>query len=128
MVERISIQGTRSSPEVDCDPATKTLRLEGESYPENTFDFYKPLVAWLEDVLAENDGGSDPVTLDVALAYLNTGSIKSLMDMLDRMDEAHEAGTAVAVVWRCDAENERVVELAEELLEDLSLPYEIKTE
>ena len=128
MVERISIQGTRSSPEVECDPATKTLRLAGESYPENTFDFYKPLVVWLEDVLAENEGGSDPVTLDVALAYLNTGSIKSLMDMLDRMDEAHEAGTAVSVVWRCDAENERVVELAEELLEDLSLPYEIKTE
>lgn len=126
MADPIRIEATRSSPAVFCDPESLTLRLSGESYPENTFDFYRPLVDWLEQALEEAAGRT--VTLDVTLAYLNTGSIKSMMDMLDRMDEAHEGGQAVLVIWRCDEENERIVELAEELLEDVSLPYQILTE
>jgi hypothetical protein len=126
MVDRIHIEGTRSSPEVDGDPDNRVLRFTGESYPENTFDFYRPIVEWLDAVLEDGDDGA--VTLDVSLSYLNTGSIKSMMDMLDRLDEAHEDGRAVSVIWRCDPDNERIVELAEELLEDVSLPYEILTE
>lgn len=126
MVERITIEGTRSSPAVDCDPSKRVIHLSGESYPENTFDFYRPIITWLDTIL--DDETKEPVTLEIALSYLNTGSIKSMMDMLDRLDEAHAAGTEVSVIWRCDPENERIVELAEELLEDVSLPYDIVTE
>ena len=127
MVEHIKIMGTRSSPTVERNPETLVLHLAGESYPENTFDFYKPIAAWLEAVL-EQDGDDRPVTLNVELAYLNTGSIKSMMDMLDRLDEAHEDGRVVKVIWLCDPDNERIIELAEELLEDVSLPYQIITD
>ncbi len=126
MVERITIEGTRSSPAVDCDPNKRVIHLSGESYPENTFDFYRPIIAWLDDILDEEAGL--PVTLEIALSYLNTGSIKSMMDMLDRLYEAHGNGAEVSVIWRCDPDNERVVELAEELLEDVSLPYDIVTD
>ncbi len=127
MVERLSLIATRSSPAVECDPETLTLCLSGESYPENTFDFYRPITNWLDAVL-ERDTAGRTVTLMVELSYLNTGSIKAMMDMLDRLDEAHEDGRSVSVIWRCDPENERIVELAEELLEDVSLPYDIRTD
>ena len=126
MVDRIEIEATRSSPSVVCDPDARTLVLAGESYPENTFEFYRPLLAWMEDVI-ETDSDT-PFVLDVALSYLNTGSIKSMMDMLDRLDEAHGDGIGVSVIWRCDPENERIVELAEELMEDVDLPHKIVTE
>jgi len=126
MADRIDIAATQSSPSVTCDPATRTIVLSGESYPENTFDFYRPLLAWMEEVI-EADSNT-PFVLDVALSYLNTGSIKSMMDMLDRLDEAHGDGIAVSVVWRCDSENERIIELAEELMEDVDLPHEIRSE
>jgi hypothetical protein len=124
MAERIIIEATRSSPAVDCNPETGSITLDGESYPENTFEFYRPVIAWLNERLAS--GGDSSLALDVRLSYLNTGSIKSLMDMLDRMDEAHEEGAAVSVVWHCDKDNERLVELVEELLEDISLPCRIE--
>lgn len=126
MVDRIEITATQSSPSVLCDPEARTMTLSGESYPENTFEFFRPLLVWMEEIL---DAQSDaPFILDVALSYLNTGSIKSMMDMLDRMDEAHGQGVAVSLIWRCDAENERIVELAEELVEDVNIPHEIITE
>lgn len=118
----LKIEGTRSSPRVEGDPAAGLLRLSGDSYPENTFEFYAPLMDWLRRAIEEGEG---PLRLEIALSYLNTGSIKSMMDMLDLLEEAHEAKRQVAVVWRCDAEDERAIELAEELLEDLTLPYEI---
>ena len=51
-----------------------------------------------------------------------------MMDMLDRLDEAHGDGRVVKVIWLCDPDNERIIELAEGLLEDVSLPYQIITD
>lgn len=130
MIESITIQGTRSSPAVECDAGKRVIRLSGESYPENTFEFYRPVVAWMEAVLdlPAPEDGAPVLSLAIDLAYLNTGSIKCMMDMLDRLDEIHDDGGLVSVTWRVDAENERIVELVEELLEDVSLPHEIITD
>ncbi len=121
-LDALKIEGTRSSPTVEGDPAAGLLRLAGDSYPENTFEFYAPLMDWLRAAIEQRDG---PLRLEIELSYLNTGSIKSMMDMLDLLEEAHGEARQVAVVWRCDPEDERAIELAEELLEDLTLPYEI---
>lgn len=116
------IEGSRSSPRVEGDPATGVLRLSGDSYPENTFEFYAPLLDWMR---AAVEGGGGPLRLEIELSYLNTGSIKSMMDMLEILEEAHGEGRPVSAVWRCDPADERAVELAEELFEDLTLPCEI---
>ncbi|MEQ8347072.1 MAG: SiaC family regulatory phosphoprotein [Sneathiellaceae bacterium] len=121
-LDPLTLDGTRSSPRVEGDPQAGVLRLSGDSYPENTFEFYAPLLRWLSALVEHGDG---PLRLEIGLSYLNTGSIKSMMDMLDLLEEAHVAGRPVAVVWRCDPEDERAVELAGELLEDLTLPWEI---
>lgn len=130
MIENITIPGTRSSPAVECDAEKRVIQLTGESYPENTFEFYRPVVTWMEELLdlQAPEDGSPILSLMVDLSYLNTGSIKCMMDMLDRLDEIHADGGLVSVIWRVDADNERIVELAEELLEDVSLPYEIVTD
>lgn len=119
---RLRIEGTRSSPMVEGDPETGVLRLTGDSYPENTFVFYAPLLEWLRQAV---ESGNGPLRLEIELSYLNTGSIKSMMDMLEILEEAHAEGRQVAAVWRCDPEDERAVEVAEELFEDLTLPCEI---
>lgn len=118
----LKLDGTRSSPQVEGDPETGVLRLSGDSYPENTFDFYAPLLDWLGALVGRGEG---PLRLEIALSYLNTGSIKSMMDMLDLLEEAHGTGRPVSVVWSCDPQDERAVELAEELLEDLTLPWQV---
>lgn len=120
--DALKIDGTRSSPAVLGDPATGLLRLSGDSYPENTFEFYAPLLDWLRVAI---DTGCGSLRLEIELSYLNTGSIKSMMDMLDLLEDAHVEGRPVAVSWRCDAEDERAIELAEELFEDLTLPHQI---
>ena len=121
-MENLFIQATLSSPQVQGDAAEGLLCLSGESYPENTFEFFKPILAWTAGRLAE---GQDAFTLELRLAYLNTSSIKCLMDLLDDLEDAHRGGRSIAVKWFYDAENHRALDLAEEFKEDLTLPFEI---
>ena len=118
----LDIPATLSSPQVLADPEPGLLRLSGESYPENTFEFYRPISAWVAAFLARDHR---PLTLEIRLTYLNTSSIKCLIDILDELEEAHRSGRPIALNWYYDPEDDRAMELAGEFKEDLSLPFAI---
>nr|WP_320132855.1 biofilm regulation phosphoprotein SiaC [uncultured Holophaga sp.] len=119
-MENLVIPSTASSPLVDFDAAQGLLCLSGESYPENSLAFFRPVLAWVRDFLASSPGR---VTLELRLSYLNTSSIKALMDLLDELEEAHRTGRVVTVNWHYDQGNDRALQLAEEFREDLTLPF-----
>ncbi|WP_111637537.1 biofilm regulation phosphoprotein SiaC [Marinomonas shanghaiensis] len=116
------IEGTVSSPSIKGDWQKGTLYMEGDSYPENSYELYSSMVAWVMDYLKET---ASPLTLELTLLYLNTSSIKVMMDIFDEMEDAFQKGRQVAVNWYFDAENERVAELAEEFKEDCTFPFNI---
>ncbi len=97
--------------------------MSGESYPENTFEFYAPVIGWLKEFVAGTD---IPVVLTLELAYLNTGSVKCLMDIFDVLEDAWQEGRQVSVIWRYHQKNTRALETAEEFSEDLTLPFQIE--
>jgi hypothetical protein len=96
--------------------------MAGESYPENSFEFYRPILSWISEFLGAAGG---PVTLDTHLSYLNTGSTKCIMDILDLLEDAFRGGRQVTVNWYYDGENERALETAEEFQEEVTLPFHL---
>ena len=119
-IERLTSSPTGSTPEVDFDPASGVLRLAGESYPENAFEYFRPLLAW---VSAFVDGSDTPIVAEIGLSYLNTSSIKSVMDLLDLLEAAHRAGRNVTLRWSYAEDNERALEMIEEFKEEVTLPF-----
>jgi len=119
-MEPLVIAASLSTPKIDCDPAGRIL-IEGESYPENTFEFYRPLTGWVTEFLALEQ----PLQLDLALAYLNTGSVKVMLDLLELLDAAFREGRDIVINWHYDEENPRATELAEDFQEDLSLRFNL---
>jgi hypothetical protein len=122
MLARLEVPATTSSPQVLADPDQGLVSLAGESYPENSFEFFRPLGEWVTAFLAR-DGR--PLTVETRLTYLNTSSIKCLIDLLDELEEAHRGGRTVAMHWYYNLEDDRALELAEEFKEDLTLPFRI---
>jgi hypothetical protein len=98
-----------------------TLRISGDSYPENSFAFYAPLFDWLGPALGELPG----FRLEVNVGYMNSSSTKCMLDILDLLCEAGERGCEVSVLWWYDAGNERALDLAEEFSEDIDIPFVI---
>ncbi|HEY9103985.1 biofilm regulation phosphoprotein SiaC [Chitinimonas sp.] len=117
-----SISGTQSTPAIQGVWGSGTLSMQGDSYPENSYELFHQVFEWVQRYLAE---AGRPLQLELRLLYLNTSSIKAMMDIFDLLEEAHHKGKPVAVNWHYDNRNERVAELAEEFKEDCTFPFEI---
>lgn len=117
-----SLPGSQSTPAIHSDRAAGTVSMQGDSYPENSYELFHQVFEWIERFLAEAER---PLSLELRLLYLNTSSIKAMMDIFDLLEAAHQQGKAVAVNWYYDQQNERVVELAEEFKEDCTFPFSI---
>lgn len=118
----LEIAPTDSTPAVRALWAAGRLEMTGDSYPENSFELFQPVLDWLDRFLAES-----PLALSVELQllYLNTSSVRAMMEIFDMLQEAHDGGREVKVGWRYDRANERVAELAAEFKEDYTFPFDI---
>ena len=117
----LNIARTTSTPEVRFDQGSRRLIVTGESYPENSFDFYAPVLDWLTANLPSMSG----LTLVVSVTYMNSSSIKCMLDILDAMEEAHTAGKQVSVVWNYEKDNPRALDLAEEFRSEVTIPFAV---
>ena len=93
----------------------------GESYPENSFDFYAPVISWLTLALRH----LPELTLDITITYMNSSSTKCTLDLMDLMEDAHASGVKTVILWRYDRENPRSYELAEDFREEVSFTFDI---
>lgn len=118
----LNISATQSTPSVSADFERGVLHMRGDSYPENSFELFGPVIRWVEEYLGSTD---KPLRLELELLYLNTSSVKAMMDILDLVEEAYRDKRDVSLRWVYDQQNERVAELAEEFKEDCSFPFEI---
>lgn len=123
-MDRLYIEKTKSTPEICFDPQCNTLRIEGQSYPENAFKFYEVLFNWLDEYLRQLE---EAVVLEIYfhMPYINTSGSKCVMILLEKVENAYQQGKKVAVRWYYDADNETALECAEEFQEDVILPFEI---
>ncbi len=117
----LKIPQTTTTPLICFDEASTTLRISGESYPENSFAFYAPILDWVKQQLL--DSGS--LVIEFTITYMNSSSTKCMLDLLDIMEEAHAGSAKVSIIWNYDPENPRSFELAEEFCEEVSFPFQI---
>ncbi|SHE84879.1 protein of unknown function [Marinitoga hydrogenitolerans DSM 16785] len=121
-MEKLIIKPTKSTPEIIFDPEKNILSIKGESYPENSFDFYNPIFEWLENYINNLDIETE-VIFNFDISYLNTSSTKSIMFILDILEEAYNKNKNVKINWYYDEDNEFSYEIAENFMEDLTIPF-----
>lgn len=125
MMMLLEIEGTTTTPKIICNPEKGLIYMAGDSYPENSFEFFNALLKWIEDYLTE---GENSLQLELRLVYLNTSSVKVMMDIFDMLEEAYLRGRKISLNWFYDNRNERVMDLAEEFKEDCSFPFLINAD
>lgn len=122
MHQDLNISGSQSTPTIQSDWQAGRLHMRGDSYPENSYELFSQVIDWTDAFLAQ---ASHPLMLDLELVYLNTSSVKAMMDIFDMLEDAHQQGREVGVIWRYDTRNERIAELAEEFREDCTFDFTI---
>ena len=97
----------------------RKLTLAGRSIPENSIQFYGPLLDWVQAFCPEAGGR---VEIHVKLEYFNTSSSKCLMDMLKRV-EASKCDAEVH--WYYEEEDEDMEEAGEDYAAIIQLPFKL---
>ncbi len=118
----LTLEATQFSPSVNADWDQGCLRMSGESYPENTYEFFAQIIHWTESFLQVKE---EPLILELHLSYLNTSSIRAMIDIFDLLQDACTEGKSVSVRWLYDNRNPRASELGEEFKEDYTFPFDI---
>lgn len=118
-MENLKIEATQYTPEIDFNAESGILNITGKSYPENTFEYYKPIVQWTEEFLNSIEKDKK-ILVNLDLEYLNSSSLKAYFDLLDILEIAHDSGKNIEVKWIFDEEND----IAEETGEDFAADFE----
>jgi len=122
-MEKLFIAKTDDTPEVDFNPETKEMKMEGRSLPEDVTTFYQPVLDWLDE-LEETPCG--PYKFIVNLEYFNTASSKLILDILMRLEDIHTGGSnEIEIIWNYDERDTDMEEAAEEYSELVEVPFKI---
>jgi hypothetical protein len=98
-MENIVIQGYRKEyfiPSVNFNVETGICQLSGESYLEDTIEFYNPILDWLEEFMETT---RRPITLVIKLTYFNTSSSRRILDILNLLKDYEDEGGVVYINW-----------------------------
>lgn len=113
-MEKFKLEATKYTPEISMDTSA-IISIVGKSYPENTFEFYAPMMTWLKNYF---DGEvADTTVVNMEVIYFNSSSSKLFFDFFDILEENHKKHR-IEVNWIYDEENESALEAGEDFIED----------
>lgn len=116
-MEDIKIAPTQKTPSVSFS-ATGNLELKGRSIPENSLEFYKPLIDWLDKY---NGTAPGETNVHIQLEYFNTSSSKCLLDLFKRL----ESLSKVVIHWYYEQDDEDMLEAGEDYEAIVSVPFKM---
>ena len=118
-MEIINLEGTEDTPKIILDKSNKIFEISGRSLPEDSAEFYQPILDWLGEY------ANDPLpetTFDFKLGYFNTASSKLILDVLTALEDIENA----KVVWHFYEEDEDMEEAGEEFSELVDVEFELR--
>ena len=121
-MDTLSIEGTPKTPTVRFDASKGTIEVKGRSIPENSIEFYRVLVDWLEAYAKE----AQPQTqVNIQLEYFNTSSSKCILDVFKKLETIHKANQGVTINWFYDEDDEDMLEAGQDYESIIRIPFKM---
>jgi len=121
-MEPINIEGSPKTPSIKFDIEKGILEIKGRSIPENSIEFYKPLVDWLDEY------AKDPLKktqVNIHLEYFNTSSSKCILDVFKKLEAIHKAKYDVVIFWYYEEDDEDMLEAGEDYESIIRIPFKM---
>ncbi len=121
-METIIREETLKTPFVKFDSDKGLIEIKGRSIPENSIEFYKPLIDWL-DKYADQPTGKTSV--NIKLEYFNTSSSKCILDIFRKLELLHKKGNEVEINWYYEEDDEDMFEAGEDYQSIINIPFKM---
>jgi hypothetical protein len=119
-MEILNLEGTEDTPKIILDKKNGIFEISGRSLPEDSAEFYRPVLEWIEKYGSE----ANPATEFVfKLEYFNTASSKLILDVLSALEDIK----GMKIMWYFHEDDEDMEEAGQEFSELVEIPFEFKT-
>jgi hypothetical protein len=115
----LSLEGSAKTPTIDFKSAGELL-IKGRSIPENSIEFYKPLIDWISEY---SDNPKGQTLVNIQLEYFNTSSSKCILDVFKKLESI--ADSEVSIKWFYEEDDEDMLEAGEDYEAIIDLKFEM---
>jgi hypothetical protein len=122
MLNSLIIGETLKTPFVRFDQKEGLLEIKGRSISEDSFKFYNPLLAWVDDYRKEPN---DFTKVSISLEYFNSSSAKRLYSFLKRITTLSDESHKVEISWHFDKDDEDMMNTGKDFETLLAFPIKM---
>ncbi len=120
-METLTIEGTAKTPTIKFDSAAGVIEIKGRSIPENSIEFYKPLIDWLDKYSFKPQGNT---VVNIQLEYFNTSSSKCILDVFKKLEAINKSGNSKVIInWHYEEDDEDMSEAGEDYQAIINIPF-----
>jgi hypothetical protein len=116
----LNLESAEDTPRIILDKGNGILEISGRSLPEDSAEFYQPVLDWIEEYSKDPNPSTEFM---FKLEYFNTASSKLILDVLSALEDIE----GMSIVWYFHEDDEDMEEAGEEFSELVELPFEFKT-
>ena len=105
-MQKLFIEPTDSTPEINFSPSENIFIIRGKSAPEDVRALYYPVIEWIKIFVDDFLDGEypfftdeSPLILKIDLSYFNSSSAKFLFDIFTELKRISDAGKHVEIEW-----------------------------
>lgn len=118
----LNIEATEKTPKISFNSSTGELLMEGICIPEQTHDFFKPVLAFINSLEATPPKS---FTLITNLHFFNTGSARYILEVMKNALKLKEKGVDVKYKWHYNEEDEDIEEAGRSYSFILNEPFDM---
>jgi hypothetical protein len=116
-LEKFYFEGSEDKPFIELNPLENKFLFKGRSIPENAYDFYKPVIDWIDDYVKNPNAIS---VFEFKFEHLNTHSTQQIMKILQRLDK-FPGDSKVKIKWYYFKDDTDMLEIGNRLIEILGV-------
>jgi hypothetical protein len=102
---------------IELNPIENKFVFKGRSIPENAYDFYQPVIEWLDNYTKNPNAIS---VFEFRFEHINTHSTQQIMKILQRLDK-FPGDSKVKIKWYYNKEDSDMLEIGNRLKEILGV-------
>ncbi|MBI2966635.1 MAG: DUF1987 domain-containing protein [Bacteroidetes bacterium] len=123
-MEALYLKPTSDTPGITFDPATDHFEIIGRSFPEDSAEFFIPVLSWVDRYSKK----TNPETKFIfKLEYFNSSSYKPFLDILLKLSQLRKNGQKVTILWCYKEDDWDMKEAGEEFEEIVNIPFNYAT-
>jgi hypothetical protein len=130
MAEKIYKEPTNYTPKIDLDPGKQKFEFAGVSRPEDTYEFYEPILSWVEEYInsilekyKENRLLNETFIIAFDFKYMNSSSSKYIFQIISNFKKLYNERLNVNIFWYYDDLDDQILEDGEDFSEIINIPF-----